>query len=369
MITRRIVLGAVAVAIAAPAVAQPLQTRPFRMGVTRWPPDLTLEAVAATDRFIADECDMAAPMILGGVPWTEALSGAPFSQNLNTELAYRPPQGHKLLLSIGPLDTSRRAMAPYWGQTDNRPIPAPFAGLTFDDARTMRAYSNFAIRACEATRPDWLAIGIESNLLLHNAPALWPAYKALHRHAYERIKARFPNLPVLFTMEVSHLLGLSEHADGALQRREMLDLMRHSDLAAFSVYPHMSWEIPRPLPTDFFDFAKRFAEDAGGKPIGVTESGYTSRNVMIGTLPLFGSPRDQQRHFELLLETAHRDRFAFIVNFASHDFERLTRRLSGQMQTLSRIWTYTGIVRGDGRAKPGTAVWRRYRAMRYARTA
>lgn len=314
------------------------------------------------DRFIANDCDMVAPMILGGVPWTEAHDGAPFSAALNGELGYRAPAGHKLLLSIGPLDATRRAMAPYWGETDNRPIPAPFAGLALDDRRVKRAYANFALRACEAARPDWLAIGIEANALLTNSPAIWPAYKALHRHAYEAVKARFPSVKVCFTIEALHLLGHASGADAALQRRETLDLMSHSDLAAFSVYPHMSWAVPRPPPSDFFDFASRLADEAGGKPIGVSESGYTSRNVMIGMLPLFGSPRDQQRHMDLLLGAAQRDGFEFVVNFASHDFEPLTRRLSGEMRTLARIWTYTGLVRSDGAAKPAMQVWRAHRA-------
>ena len=42
--------------------------RPFRLGVTRWPPDLTLDAVAQTEAFIRTNCDMAAPMFIDGVP-------------------------------------------------------------------------------------------------------------------------------------------------------------------------------------------------------------------------------------------------------------------------------------------------------------
>jgi hypothetical protein len=365
---RRTLIAGLGASMATTALAQPTPTRPFRMGVTRWPPDLTEAAVAAVDRFIANECDMVAPMILGGVPWTEAYNDAPFSDALTRELGYRPPQGHKLLLSIGPLDATRRAMAPYWGESDNRPIPAPFAGLALDDQRVKRAYASFALRACETACPDWLAIGIESNVLMSNTPALWPQYKALHRHVYEQVKARFPNVKVCFTIEALHFLGLADRSDAEMQLRETLDLMSHSDVAAFSIYPHMSWAVRRPLAADFFDFAKRFADRAGGKPIGVSESGYTSRNVMIGILPLFGSPRDQQRYFELLFAAAHRDNYEFVVNFASHDFERLTARLSGEMQALSRIWTYTGVLRGGGRAKPGSAVWRRWRSARLSRT-
>ncbi len=99
IIDRRALLGGVAAAYASPAFAQTTQTRPFLMGVKRCPPDLTTEAVAAVDRFIATECDMAAPMILGGVPWTKAHDDAPFSEALNRDLAYQAPSGRKMLLS------------------------------------------------------------------------------------------------------------------------------------------------------------------------------------------------------------------------------------------------------------------------------
>ena len=270
MIARRTLIGALAGALAFPAAARAAPAgrgRASRMGVTRWPPDLTLEAVAAVDRFIAAECDMAAPMLLGGVPWTEAANESPFSANLKAELAWRPPAGHKLLLSLGPLDMTRRSVAPYWGERDNQPIPAPFAGRAFDDAQVKTAFARFAVRACEAMRPDWLAIGIETNALITNAPGAWPAYKALHRHAYERVKARFPHTNVCFTIEALHYLGHHTGADRAAQRREVLELMSHCDLVAFSIYPHMSWAVKRPLPDGFFDFAHELAEAAGGKPI------------------------------------------------------------------------------------------------------
>ncbi len=364
MIDRRAVLAGLGASIAAPAFAQPASTRPFRMGVTLWPPDLTNEAIAMLVRFIAEECDMAAPMILGGVPWPQSLAGEPYSARLNGDLAYRPPAGHKLLFSIGALNAVRTGMAPHWAETDNQPIPAPFAGLAFDDARVVRAYTNFALRAYEASRPDWFIIGIEPNILLASTPAAWPAYKTLHRRTYEAVKERYPQARVCFSISALHLLGLSTGVDAAQQRREMLDLMRWSDMAVFSIYPHTSWDVPRPLPADFFDFVRDFAEAAGGKPIGVSESGYTSRNVMVGLIPLFGSPAGQARYMELLLAAAERDRYAFVVNFTPYDYERLTRRLSGDIRTLAWIWTYCGLMRSNGRAKPAMEVWRRYLARR-----
>ena len=342
----------------APSGLQPQPRRGFRLGTTLWPPDLTLEAVSRAETFVARNCDLAAPMLLGGVPWPEANSGAPFSANVDEKLSYRPPPGHKLLVSLEPTDLGRKQLALYMGDEDNLPLPAPWNRLGFDAPEVQTAFANYALRVVDAMRPDWLAIGIESNLLLHNSPRAWPGYKDFHRRTYRAVKARHPDLPVCFTIEALHMLGLSDNADAALQRAEILDLMDVNDLVAFSIYPHMTYAVPRPLPENFFDFARDLARDAGGKPIAIAESGYPSRDVRVMGLTLYGSYADQQRHMDLLLRTAERDSFEFVVNFAGIDFDRLTARLSGDIRELALIWTYTGLETGDGSVKPALEVWR-----------
>ncbi len=342
----------------APIGLPPQPRRSFRLGTTLWPPDLTFEAVDRAKTFVARNGDMAAPMLLGGVPWPEALSGAAFSPNVMEKLSYRPPPGHKLLVSLEPTDLGRKQLAFYMGEEDNLPLPAPWDRLGFDSPQVQTAFANYALRVVEAMRPDWLAIGIESNLLLHNSPRAWPGYKAFHRNTYRAVKARHPDLPVCFTIEALHLLGLSDNAGAARQRAEILDLMDSSDLLAFSIYPHMSYAVPRPLPADFFDFARDLARDAGGKPIAIAESGYPSRDVRVFGLTLSGSYADQRRHMDLLLRTAERDGFEFVVNFAGIDFDRLTEKLSGDIRELALIWTYTGLETADGATKPALEVWR-----------
>ncbi|EEW25993.1 hypothetical protein [Rhodobacter ferrooxidans] len=109
MTSRRSVLaGLAALAVARPGAAA--LPRPL-LGTTRWPHDVTLKAMGQVQRFLAEECDMSAPMILGGVPWADAVSGN-FSAVLQGELSWKAPAGHKVLLSLGALDTLRRGLAP-----------------------------------------------------------------------------------------------------------------------------------------------------------------------------------------------------------------------------------------------------------------
>lgn len=179
---------------------------------------------------------------------------------------------------------------------------------------------------------------------------------------YAAVKQQYPDLPVCFTTEVLHYKKLASDARGSDQETQVAELMRQSDLFAMSVYPHMSYDVPRPVPTDFFDFARNF-----NKPIAVSESGDTSRDVELKAfhLTLKGSEAGQKQFIELLLSTALRDRYAFVIVYATTDFERLCAKLPAPMDDLARIWAYTGMQTSDRQPKPALAVWDAYLRAKY----
>jgi hypothetical protein len=332
-------------------------SRPFRMGFTSWPADLTLEGISMAQEFANSHGDLISVMFIGGIPWQEALDGKPFSHDVEANLRYRPPAGKKLFLSISPLNKDRTDLAPYWGEKDNQPLPAPWDKRPLDSPEVKRAYLNFVLRAVEAMRPDYLAIGIELNVLLSHSPEKWRQVKAFYRETYAAVKAKHPTLLVCFTTEVLHYRRLATEAKDKDQEGEVADLMQNSDLFAMSLYPHMSYDVPRPFPADFLDFATRFK-----KPIAVSESGMTSQDVELKAykVTLKGSEADQQRFIEMLLKTATRDHYRFVVNFATTDFEKLCARLPAPLDDQARIWAYTGLQTSAQRPKPALAVWDAY---------
>ena len=346
-----------------PAASTPAtpQERPFRMGFTRWPADLTLEGIRIAEGFAHAHGDLVSVMMIGGIPWTEALEGRPFSRDVRQAFAYRPPNGQAVFLSICPLDMERKRLAPYWGEKDNLPLPPGWAGRTFDHPEVMKAYVAFVLRAVEAMDPAVLAVGVENNVLLTQDPKAWPALKTLHRATYAAVKKAHPTLPVCFTTEVNHYRGHTKEAKRSLQEAEVADLMRDSDLFALSVYPFMSLDTPRPTPDDFLDFAPRL-----GKPVAIAESGMTSRDVRLDTwkVTLRGSEDEQRRWVDLLLRTAARDRYRFVVQFATTDFPGLVARLPASTADLARIWSYTGMQTETGVARPALAVWDRWFAAK-----
>lgn len=350
--------GAAAAPEAVPA--PPLQvipgpaTRPFFIGFTLWPADLSAEGLQTAEEFAHRHGDIVSITFIGGIPWVEALEGKPFSADVEKSMSYRPPAGKKLFLSISPLDKDRRGLAAYWGERDNMPLPRPWDKETLNSPRVKKAFQNFVLRCVKTMEPDFLAIGVESNILLAREPTKWRQFKELYRDTYRAVKKAHPAVPVFFTTDVLHYKRLTIEAKGTEQESEVADLMKDSDLFAMSLYPHMSAEVPRPLPANFLEFATRFK-----KPVAVAESGMTSRNVLLrsyGTT-LRGSEAEQQQFTELLLDTAARDGYDFVINFATTDFDRLVAKLPPRLADIARIWAYTGMQTSDKKPKPALTVW------------
>ena len=97
--------------------------------------------------------------------------------------------------------------------------------------------------------------------------------------------------------------------------------------------------------------------------------GMTSRNVELKSYRriLYGSDADQSRFIEFLLKTAARDRYEFVINFATTDSDRLVARLRPPLADLAVIWAFIGMQTSDLQAKPASAVWDGYLRAKQAR--
>src|SRR4030095_2965674 len=59
-----------------------------------------------------------------------------------------------------------------------------------------------------------------------------------------------------------------------------------------------------------------------------------------------GSDADQEQVTELLLKTAAREKYEFVFNFATTDFERLVIKLRPPQGDIARMWAFTGMHTG-----------------------
>ena len=365
MLNRRALLAAPLAALV-PGATRARDSRSFHLGTSRWPPAATFEALAMVDAFLRDHCDMASPMVLGGVPWTEAANNTDFSTALMEELQWAAPSGHPVCLSLGALDTLRQNLAPWYADQDNQPLPPEFDGRAFDDPRVIDAYGAFCVRAAQTMKPDWLIIGVEVNILLHSSPDKWPAYVALHQATVARLRRDLPEQKIGISIAALHYLGLSDGADAGVQAREMRALAGSVDLVGWSVYPHTSWDVHFPIAPEFYDFITQFAADTGTRA-AVTESGMTARRVWINWVPLWGSPEGQAQVMAALLEAASRGGWEFVVNWASHDYPDLLELFPPDVRELGEIWVWTGLRDPKGQDKPVMALWDQALARAFVR--
>lgn len=327
-------------------------SRSFRMGFTPWPSELSVQGIQTADRFLKTHGDLVSIMLIGGIPWQEALDDKPFSADVNRQLAFKPHPGAKVFLSISPLAMDRRSLAPYWGERDNLPLPAEWKDQPFDSPKVISALTKFALRSVSSLKPDYLAIGVESNALLSFNKSAWPAYKRLHRSVYQAVKKAHPKLPVFFTTEVNHYLGRSTESKGSGQEAEVAELMKHSDLFAMSYYPHMTWDTTYPVKSSFFSFASRFS-----KPKAMSETGMLSKPVTVMGLELIGGEELQRQYYEVLLASAEKGQWKFVTTFATTDYEKLLPALPAEARDVANIWTYTGLQTSSGALKPAGIVW------------
>ena len=124
-----------------PPPAPPPETRSFELGFTPWPYDATAAAVNFVYTEAASQGDFIAHHLDGGIPWEEALNGAPYSAELESELSTRlnnTPAGMRTYLALSPLSGGRDALAGYWGTATNQPLPPPWDTREFDDPTVIK---------------------------------------------------------------------------------------------------------------------------------------------------------------------------------------------------------------------------------------
>src|SRR5688572_20645521 len=242
----------------AAALSKP-QPRPFRMGFTAFPHDITADSMKQTREFVRTNADLIAHHI-EGVPWAEALRDEPFPKELmsdrETKRSMTPP-GAKVYVAISPGRGDLKL-----AEKGTTPLPPELRNKSYDDPLVKKAYLNYCRRTIEFFKPDYLAIGIEVNEIFSAGKEKWRAYADLHRHVYTELKKEHSNLPIFASYTLHNLIKA---------RGEMLkvcqELMAFNDFVAISFYPFFIAETPE---SAFKWFLERF--DSFGKPYAMVET-------------------------------------------------------------------------------------------------
>ncbi|MHC4559971.1 MAG: glycoside hydrolase family protein, partial [Planctomycetota bacterium] len=272
----------------------------------------------------------------------------------------------KVFVAVTPLDMFRKGMALYHGEKENMPLPKSFRGKAFDDPEIMKAYLNYCHRVVKYFRPDYLAVGIEVNELIHNSADKWPGFVRLYRHVYSRLKKDYPQMPIFATFTLHNLLQ-ENWSDIESQRSKVKEFLAEVDIVGISFYPFMKTLGPPERPLEAFDWSRKFV---GDKPIAITETGFPAEPTRLEDfkLNLPGSPQNQAMYFGTLLNTAHRDRYLFVIAFLYRDYDALWEKIKVDMSgDWAVAWRDCGLVDGAGEKRPAYEVWRKYFSAKYLR--
>lgn len=342
----------------APIQPKDIASRPFYMGFTTWPSDMTLEGVRASNEFVRAHGDIVAFHFDGGVPWQEAYEGGELPKHLredwNGKLSVA--KGKQVYLAITPLAFERDRLALRWGADgDNKPLSDEWKSYRLNDEHVKKAFLDYARKAISFFKPKYAAIGIETNIIISKAPEKWDDYAELHAHVYDALKKEFPDVLIFPTIQYEHLRGMEEDSkkNAAMQMPKVRALMAKSDLLGLSTY-HFGPEHNRPS-ADYFKPALSL-----GKRIAITETGAPSKAFRIFNWPILGTPEDQEKYISFILGEAAKNEFEFVINWVNIDYDKLLKKFPGDMQEVGKAWVYTGLQDADGNQKPALAVWDGY---------
>ena len=339
----------------------PEPIRTYRLGFTPFPYDISQAAIDYVYTAIGNDADIIAHHFDEGIPWPEALAGSAYNQNVLDDWDQRKsktPSGHKIYVAITPINTARSGLALYWGPDDNLPLPDPWNGYAFNHQDVKTAYLNHAVRTINYFEPDFLAIGIEVNLLVTNNPGVWNAYLELNQYIYTELKKLYPNLPVMVSLfGIALLDGYRGEDDHAAQMQAFADIIDESDYYAISLYPYMSVYLTDSIPASMFDDLFSLSD----KPIAIAETGYPAQSFSIsdggsGTIDFNSTPQKQRNYIAGLLEQADQREFAFVINFVLRDYDALWVAIGGPEWAI--VWRDTGVYDENGVSRPALDLWR-----------
>jgi len=327
-----------------PTVTRPTPSgdlRTVRLGLSTLPPEETNDAVIGAFATIAQYADVA--LIQRPPPWADFLPGAQVSAATTETTRFETTlldqyKGLKRFYAIDPTDSvvQRARIANLPSSID------PQAG--FNDPSLRAAFLSYTAYVVKNYKPDYLALGVEINMLYERAPAQFDAFVSLYKEAYDVAKAASPKTKVFPTFQLEDLEGM--FGDIHPPHWEVIDRFRGKmDALGISTYPFLAGiRSSADLPADYYSQLK----DHYSGEILVAEAGYASAPVE-GQVNV-GTEEDQQAFVVRLLNDAQANGFSLVVWYAALDPVFATRGAESVFKDI-------GLRKSDGSNKLAWGTW------------
>ncbi|MBN2158077.1 MAG: hypothetical protein JW807_01685 [Spirochaetes bacterium] len=344
-----------------------LGSRNYYLGLTPFPFDISsVDKVEYVYDKIRADADMIVHHFDNGIPWDDALADTyPYTAKVMDDWAFRKshiPAGHRLYVAVTPINSMRDGLAPDWNSTgDNQPLSPPWDGYDFNHNDVKTAYLNYCRRVIAYFSPDYIAVGVEVNLVREKT-LRWASYLELHQGVYATLKAENPSLPIFVTLTGIDLVDDYSDSNHAEQMAALADITDYTDYYAISLHPFFA-EIPDAiLPDDMFDRIFSSGLNTAGKPACITETSFPAEELTMTDydpdITLAGTEAKQRAYFSLLLREAEKHNLLFVVNFLVRDYDVLWETTLGAPEDILKAWRDTGFYDEDGDPRPALAVWK-----------
>jgi hypothetical protein len=315
--------------------------RTVRLGFSTLPPERTTEAYVNTVATAAQYADLV--LIQRTPPWEEFMPGGSTSDQTRelTELERElldQYDGLGVFFSIDPTDGALQ-------RTRIANLPAsvdPEVG--FNDQRLRDAFIGYATYVAANYEPDYLALGVEVNMLYNRRPEQFDAFVSLYVEAYDAVKQQSPETRVFPTFQLEDLEG----SFGTIHppEWEVLDFFRGKmDALAISTYPYLAGV--RSAADIRPDYYSQLRDRFEGE-ILISEAGYASAPVE-GKVNV-GTEEDQRAFLERILGDAEANEFSAVVWLAALDPAFVS-------EGASSVFSDIGLRKSEGSNKLAWGIW------------
>ena len=320
-------------------------TRNFKMGFTPWLYEASFDAMDVTYNRLSTHGDIIKQQIQGGIPWQESLDQTDYHLNVEAEITNRinrTPAGSSVFLAIDSLNTSRDALSPNWGETDNQDRTGEWATRSWNSPEVIQAYLNFSIDMINRFDPEYFEYGTEASELILNNPAGYLEFVIFAEAIYTSLSTLYPDLKLVTSVALkspgSSQMQLIEASYG--------EVMEFTDVLGISVYPYAFFSHddkgdPANLPIDWLSQAEAIA---GSKPMAISETGWIAEDLEIAEFQLsaMSDATKQNAFLENLLDRSQTMNMEFVIWWTVTDFDTLWENELAQ-DPVAKIWKDIGL--------------------------
>lgn len=200
-------------------------------------------------------------------------------------------------------------------------------------------------------KPEFLALGVESNRLWMSDPAAFDGFVKGYADAYDSIKKVSPSTKVFTIFQLELMRGTAFLMTGKQSTPPQWDLLAkfsgRLDLVGYTTYPFLAYGGPADIPDDYYSDAARRSP----APVAFTEIGWPSADLGSAAegSPYGGTPQEQ------------------------HDFVTRFFALTADVRPALALWSFPndvgaaaprtfssiGLRQNDGTAKAALVPWQK----------